>query len=186
MVQPEGSKTSGTRPACCCKNAGAEFTATAKLAFSHHFDGEKTGLLMGMDYAYIAWNRGIGQLFLTQSICKSRAGQCRGKWQDSTGQQHCIPEGKSRRRQPMPFWVQPGKNSQRIRQGLLSTGRQMDQPRWASSAPARKGMNDGGVCRCGLVSRIDNIKNSAKSKIKHHNSLPRLFILPVPPKSQTG
>lgn len=46
------------------------FTATTKLTFHHHFDGEKTGLIvMGRDYAFIALEQQDGQLFLKQTTC---------------------------------------------------------------------------------------------------------------------
>ena len=72
VVQPEGAKNLWDAPNLLLQKMPApEFTATAKLDFSHHFDGEKTGLLiMGMDYAYISLEQESGQLFLSQSICK--------------------------------------------------------------------------------------------------------------------
>ncbi|MBI1226653.1 MAG: family 43 glycosylhydrolase [Bacteroidetes bacterium] len=46
------------------------FTATTKLQFFHHFDGEKTGLIMmGRDYAYLALEQQDSQLFLVQKTC---------------------------------------------------------------------------------------------------------------------
>lgn len=52
------------------KMPAEEFTATTKLTFHHHFDGEKTGLIvMGRDYAHLTLEREGGQLFLKQSTC---------------------------------------------------------------------------------------------------------------------
>ncbi|GJM33360.1 MAG: glycoside hydrolase [Saprospiraceae bacterium] len=52
------------------KMPAEEFTATTKLTFHHHFDGEKTGLIvMGMDYAYLALEQEENKLFLKQTIC---------------------------------------------------------------------------------------------------------------------
>ncbi len=46
------------------------FAATTKLTFHHHFDGEKTGLIvMGRDYAYLALEQQDSQLFLKQITC---------------------------------------------------------------------------------------------------------------------
>ena len=46
------------------------FTATTKLTFHHHDDGERTGLIvMGRDYAYLALEQQDGQLFLKQRSC---------------------------------------------------------------------------------------------------------------------
>jgi beta-xylosidase len=46
------------------------FTATAKITFEAHLDGEKTGLIiMGMDYAYIAVHKENGLLYVDQSVC---------------------------------------------------------------------------------------------------------------------
>ncbi|HKE24053.1 MAG TPA: family 43 glycosylhydrolase [Bryobacteraceae bacterium] len=47
------------------------FTATAKVTFSAHTEGEKTGLLiMGTDYAYIAVTRRANGLAVSQVICQ--------------------------------------------------------------------------------------------------------------------
>jgi len=46
------------------------FTATAKVTFHHHFDSEKTGLIMmGRDYAYLALEQEGTKLFLKQVAC---------------------------------------------------------------------------------------------------------------------
>ncbi len=46
------------------------FTATTKLNFSAHADGEKTGLLvMGLDYAYLSIEQDGGRLYLVQAKC---------------------------------------------------------------------------------------------------------------------
>jgi beta-xylosidase len=46
------------------------FTATTKLTFHHHFDSEKTGLVvMGRGYAYIALVQKGEDLYLQQVTC---------------------------------------------------------------------------------------------------------------------
>ncbi|MCB0588875.1 MAG: glycoside hydrolase 43 family protein [Phaeodactylibacter sp.] len=72
VVQQEGAKNLWDAPNLLLQKMPApEFTATTKLVFSHHFDGEKTGLIiMGRDYAYLALEQDEGQLFLTQAVCK--------------------------------------------------------------------------------------------------------------------
>ncbi|WP_367389146.1 glycoside hydrolase 43 family protein [Lewinella sp. LCG006] len=59
------------------KMPAATFTATTKLTFHHHFDSEKTGLIvMGRDYAYLALVQQDSQLFLQQTECiKAENGQ---------------------------------------------------------------------------------------------------------------
>jgi beta-xylosidase len=48
-----------------------QFTATTKLAFTPHADGEKVGLvMMGLDYAYLAITSQGKQLQLTQVLCE--------------------------------------------------------------------------------------------------------------------
>lgn len=71
-VKPKGFRNLWDAPNLLLQKLPApEFTATAKLTFSHHFDGEQTGLLiMGMDYAYLSLEREAGQLFLSQAICR--------------------------------------------------------------------------------------------------------------------
>lgn len=52
------------------KMPAEEFTATTKLEFFHHFDGEQTGLLvMGRDYAHLSIVQQNGQLVLQQVTC---------------------------------------------------------------------------------------------------------------------
>ncbi|MCB0837071.1 MAG: glycoside hydrolase 43 family protein [Bacteroidetes bacterium] len=46
------------------------FTVTTKLTFHHHFDGEKTGLvIMGRDYSYLALEQQGDKLVLQQVTC---------------------------------------------------------------------------------------------------------------------
>lgn len=53
------------------KFPGPDFTATVKLTFSNHNDGDKTGLLMmGESYAYIGLTQVDGQLKLVQNSCE--------------------------------------------------------------------------------------------------------------------
>jgi len=48
-----------------------DFTATVKMTFNNHQDGDKTGLLiMGEDYSYIGLEQVDGKLKLVQSSCK--------------------------------------------------------------------------------------------------------------------
>jgi beta-xylosidase len=48
-----------------------DFTATTRLTFSNHEEGDRTGLLlMGEDYAYIGLQQVDGKLALIQSSCK--------------------------------------------------------------------------------------------------------------------
>lgn len=52
------------------KMPSEEFVATARLTFNHHFDGERTGLIvMGRDYAHLALEQVDGQLVLKQTTC---------------------------------------------------------------------------------------------------------------------
>ncbi len=52
------------------KMPAEEFSATTKVEFFHHFDGEKTGLIiMGRDYAYLALERENENLVLKQVTC---------------------------------------------------------------------------------------------------------------------
>ncbi|MCB9283858.1 MAG: glycosyl hydrolase 43 family protein [Lewinellaceae bacterium] len=54
------------------KMPAEEFSATTKLTFYPHFDGEQTGLIvMGLDYGFIALEQKDGQLFLKQVICQN-------------------------------------------------------------------------------------------------------------------
>jgi beta-xylosidase len=49
-----------------------DFTATTRLTFSNHEEGDRTGLLlMGEDYAYIGLQQVDGKLALIQSSCKN-------------------------------------------------------------------------------------------------------------------
>ncbi|MCB0639876.1 MAG: glycoside hydrolase 43 family protein [Lewinella sp.] len=53
------------------KMPAPDFSATTRVDFYHHFDGEKTGLIvMGRDYAYLALEQVDGQLYLTQASCR--------------------------------------------------------------------------------------------------------------------
>ncbi|MCO6491476.1 MAG: glycoside hydrolase 43 family protein [Phaeodactylibacter sp.] len=72
VVQKEGAKNLWDAPNLLLQKMPApEFAATAKVTFSHHFDGEKTGLIvMGRDYAYLALEREAGRLFLSQAVCE--------------------------------------------------------------------------------------------------------------------
>lgn len=46
------------------------FTATAKLQFDTHFDGEEAGLvIMGLDYSYLKIKKSNGSISLSQMIC---------------------------------------------------------------------------------------------------------------------
>ncbi|MBR9919378.1 MAG: glycosyl hydrolase 43 family protein [Bacteroidetes bacterium] len=46
------------------------FTATAKVDFQHHYDGERVGLVvMGRDYSYLGMKQIAGRLFLYQAVC---------------------------------------------------------------------------------------------------------------------
>ncbi len=48
------------------------FMATTKVSFHHHFDSEKTGLIvMGLDYAYIALEREDNVCYLVQRVCQN-------------------------------------------------------------------------------------------------------------------
>jgi beta-xylosidase len=48
-----------------------EFTATTKLTFTPHTDGEKTGLIvMGLDYAYVSVTKKSDGFHVSQTICK--------------------------------------------------------------------------------------------------------------------
>ena len=52
------------------KLPAASFTTTTKVNFYHHFDGEKTGLIMmGRDYAYLALEREGDGLVVQQVVC---------------------------------------------------------------------------------------------------------------------
>lgn len=52
------------------KMPAATFSATTKLSFQHHFDSEKTGLIvMGRGYAYLALVQQDSQLLLQQVSC---------------------------------------------------------------------------------------------------------------------
>jgi beta-xylosidase len=56
------------------KFPATEFTATTKLTFSDHQDGDKTGLLvMGNDYAYLSVYRENGTLTIGQTVCVNAA-----------------------------------------------------------------------------------------------------------------
>lgn len=49
-----------------------QFTATAKLQFDSHADGEEAGLvIMGMDYSYLKIKKANGKIFLSQMICEN-------------------------------------------------------------------------------------------------------------------
>lgn len=72
VVQKEGARSLWDAPNLLLQKMPAPaFTATAKLTFHHHFDGEKTGLVvMGRDYACLSLEQEAGKLFLSQAICE--------------------------------------------------------------------------------------------------------------------
>jgi beta-xylosidase len=48
-----------------------EFTATTKITFTPHLEGDKIGLvIMGLDYAYISLQYKNGKVYASQSVCK--------------------------------------------------------------------------------------------------------------------
>jgi beta-xylosidase len=52
------------------KMPAEQFSVTTQLTFNHHFDGEKTGLLvMGRDYSYLGLEQQEGKLYLIHAIC---------------------------------------------------------------------------------------------------------------------
>ncbi|WP_296149037.1 glycoside hydrolase 43 family protein [uncultured Flavobacterium sp.] len=52
------------------KTPDDNFTATAKLQFDSHFDGEEAGfVLMGLDYTYLKIKKENGKIFLSQITC---------------------------------------------------------------------------------------------------------------------
>ena len=73
MLLPKDHKNLWTTPHLLLQKLPApEFSATAKLSFYHHLDGDKTGLLiMGMDYSYISVSQQNGELMLEHVVCKN-------------------------------------------------------------------------------------------------------------------
>lgn len=54
------------------KMPAEQFTATAKLKFHHHHDGERTGLIvMGRDYATLILEQHQGELVIKQAVCQN-------------------------------------------------------------------------------------------------------------------
>lgn len=52
------------------KTPNDTFTATAKLQFDSHFDGEEAGfVMMGLDYTYLKIKRENGKIYLSQVTC---------------------------------------------------------------------------------------------------------------------
>ncbi|MCB0570498.1 MAG: glycoside hydrolase 43 family protein [Phaeodactylibacter sp.] len=72
VVQPEGYKNFWDMPNLLLQKLPApEFTATARLDFHHHFDGEQTGItVMGIDYAYLALEQTGDKLYLVRRSCR--------------------------------------------------------------------------------------------------------------------
>lgn len=61
------------------------FTATTRLEFFPHFDGERTGLvIMGMDYAHLSVVQKEGNLFIQQALCHEAVNGTEEVIQEST------------------------------------------------------------------------------------------------------
>ena len=71
VVAPEGARSLWDVPSLLLQKFPAEeFTATTKLTFNHHFDGERVGLVvMGRDYAGLVLEQNESALILKQVVC---------------------------------------------------------------------------------------------------------------------
>jgi beta-xylosidase len=62
------------------KFPAAEFTATTKLTFTPHVDGEKVGLLvMGLDYAHVSVTKKSDGFHVSETLCKDADGHSQEK-----------------------------------------------------------------------------------------------------------
>jgi len=76
MLQPEDLVNHWMTPHLLMQKFPAEeFSATVKLTFHHHFDGDATGLMiMGMDYSSISLYREEGELKIGHFLCRDARG----------------------------------------------------------------------------------------------------------------